>query len=402
MTQGDLAEGICNRSYISQIEKGLVIPTPEILEQLVRRLDIELNELWNESEQPTFSKQEIESTLRQLVNSIESHEWESAQKWVVKLGVLELSSPEVSVLSWAKGFLAQLEQRYQEAEKQYLEALILAGDYDDIPHLIRVLSSLGTLYCTAQEAKRALPYLNEALQLANRYEIGGLMRISLLHTHGLMHGMLGEYDSAIENLKEADQLNKSYRTHFKSEEIYMMLANCYHRLKQYEEAEQYNLHTLDILQFSPNPRIEAGVYSNLGVLYADLQKYDQAESMLLKAIEGHKQTESTHWLHNSTLELADVYRQTGRLEQAVLLCESVLASESAEKSLAEARYIYAEILTELGRGEDALSHLEPALEYFSQAKTTDFLVKAYRLLARISLFFGKFAYKEEFYQKHIM
>ena len=115
MTQGDLAEGICNRSYVSQIEKGQVIPSPEILEQLAKRLHTEIKELWTETENPSFTLVEIQNSLRHIINRIDEQEWEIARKWLLKLQGAVIPQSEEGVYLWAKGKIAEVDGRLEHA-----------------------------------------------------------------------------------------------------------------------------------------------------------------------------------------------------------------------------------------------------------------------------------------------
>ncbi|WP_255298522.1 tetratricopeptide repeat protein [Brevibacillus dissolubilis] len=401
MTQEELAEGICNRSYISQIEKGQVIPSPEILEQLAKRLQIDLRDLWTESEKPDFTRVEIENTVRHLVNRIDSNDWEIARKWLIKLENADLSESEKAIFLWGKGIFSEHDSRFDKAEVYFLESIELSRQLDDPVPLIRSLNSLGALYCKTRQSKKAIPHVNEAYRLIIRHAISGLMRISLMHTSGMMHGTLGEYNSAIEQLKQAEQLNQSYRTMYKSDEIYMVRAICHSKLKEYEEAESYYLQALEILKINPHPRVQANVYSNLGTLYSDLKKYDAALEKLNQAISIYKELGNVHGQNNSTLEIANIYKQLGRLDEARTMCEAVLENSTTDHIRAEARLVLADIHCEQKQPVEALNLLEAALDHFSTAETHDFLVKAYRLLAKINLQYGRLEEAARLYSKYL-
>lgn len=401
MTQGDLAEGICNRSYISQIEKGYVIPTPELLAQLAQRLDSKLEDLWSEPESPSFTQVEITNSLRHIVNNIDTNEWEIARKWLNKLHGTPMPDYERSVYLWGKAVIAQVDQHFDQAEQFFLESIELARNLDEVIPLIRSLNSLGSMYCKTRQSKKAVPYVNEALQLVLRHEIGGLLRISVMHTTGLMHYSMGEYISAIEQLKNAIQLNHAYRINYKSEELHLLLGICHYHKTEYEQAEREYQRALDLLAYQPNPRLEASVYHNQGILYAATGQLELAVSKLKQSMQMSDETGSSHWLNNSRIELAKVLKLKGCLQEALDLCLQVMKQNTTDHMLAETRLLIAELYGELGKAEEALKELGKALDFFSNADSPVFLAKAYRTLAKINLMFGRIQTADDFYERHL-
>ncbi|WP_232698350.1 helix-turn-helix domain-containing protein [Brevibacillus daliensis] len=386
MTQEELAVGICNRSYVSQIEKGNVIPSPEILDQLAKRLQTDLKELWTESEaQLGFSEVEIQNALRHIVNRLEANDMEISRKWLFKLKGQQLRPQDQTVYLWAKAELAQYDQRFEDVGELLLNSIQIAREVDDPISLVRSLQSLGYFYGMTRQAKKAIPLLNEALQVVNRYEIGGLLRISLLYTSAKMHGNLEEYYSAIELLNQAVSLNEAYGTMYKSAHIYMGLAICHLHLQNFEHAETYNLLALEVLQIIPDEKLIANTYNNLGILYRVTSRHEQAEVYLLKSLEILQKLDQKHWTNNATSELAQLYKDMGQIIKARDLCESIITNKTTPHLLAETNLTYAEILAECDEHAQALYHLEQALAYFSEEQLDQYAVKSYKLLVKLGI-----------------
>jgi len=381
ITQEELADGICNRSYVSQIEKGNVVPSPEILEQLAKKLNTDLKDLWEEVVNPGFTQVEIQNALRHVVNRIDENDWEIARKWLFKLNGLQLSPPEQCMYLWAKAEIQRYDKRLEDVENLYKQCIELARGLDNPTPLIRALNSLGFYYCQELQPVAAVPLLNEARQLATRFEISGLVYISVLYTSAMMHGRLEEYYSAIEYYKQAERLNIAHGTMYKSCQIFMGLAICYRHLKQYEEAEKYNFRALEVLRFLPNPQLEAAIYNNLGIYYAEINNLSLAEEYLQKALALQR---SNFWKNNSSVELAKVYRLQARLEEAAELCENVLKENDSEFIAAEAQLGLANILNDQEKVEQALDHLENALAYFIRENNKSSMLKCYQALVKIS------------------
>ncbi|MGG3873611.1 helix-turn-helix domain-containing protein [Brevibacillus laterosporus] len=400
MTQGDLAEGICNRSYVSQIEKGQVIPSPEILEQLAKRLHTEIKELWTETENPSFTLVEIQNSLRHIINRIDEQEWEIARKWLLKLQGAVIPQSEEGVYLWAKGKIAEVDGRLEQAEDHYSNSIVLTQDSDNPTVLIRALDSLGHFYCEHDQPEKAVHLLNEALQLLNRYEISGLLRISVLLHVGSMHSKLGEFYSAIEHLQQAKELNKNYGILYKSGDLYLSLGNCYHQIQQYQEAESFYRQALSIFEIANNPVRLAEVQLNLGLMYKETMVYDKAETCLKQAQKFLSNQIEDELLNFTRIALADVYRLQKCLDEAKALCQSVISSDN-EKMLAEAQFILAEVMLMQGEDDEALVHLENARGYFTIKNMQAFLIKTYQLLGHIHLKNQRFEQAAKMYERSI-
>ncbi|WP_232697577.1 tetratricopeptide repeat protein [Brevibacillus daliensis] len=388
MTQGELAEGICNRSYISQIEKGDVIPSPEILEELAQKLKADLNQLFIPSVRPAFTKIEIENNFRHLVASIDTQEWDLANKWFVKLEGAEMSQEQTCIYLWAKAILSENKNHFDIAESLFLKSIAIAHELDKYEWQVRLLTSLGFHYCKAKKADQALPHLLEALQLTNRYQINGLLHITLLHAVGTMHISMGEIHSAIEQLKQAEYLCKSLRAIYRMESIYQQLGVCQQILKNYQASHHYYEKALEIVKIHPSPSLEANIYHNLAVIYTEQKQYQLAHEYITRALSLQPHFEGSKMIEYK-IELASILKGLQRYGEASELCQELLGQSMNEHAYAEAKLVYASILCEMGKGAEALSHLEEALHYFNEYKSQRYLLKGYALLAKINLKYGK-------------
>ncbi|AYB41071.1 tetratricopeptide repeat protein [Brevibacillus laterosporus] len=394
MTQGELADGICSRSYISQLEKGYSLPLPDLLTKIAERLQVSIPDLHKDFNREEIAKVNIHRNIRGLVTNIESCDWLKAHKYLFRLSNVELSQEEKSVYVWGKGALARSEQNFYQSAAYFLESINLAREADDPDPLllIRPLTSLGELYASIEKPEKAIALLHEADKLVLQHEVNGIPRVTLYYALGYMHERLGEYHSGLERFQQAEKLNLHYSSLYKSGDIYMGIAVCLRHLMHYEEAISANQKALNILQYYNDPKKEAriaGVNNNLGIIYRCIEKYDLAISHLQKAIDIHKKIGSIHWMSNSCIELAKVYNQLGRYEEAKLICEEAIDNHTTEHILAEAHLTLSESLCHLGEQNRALDSIDHSLAYFSQTPNNRFFTKASRLTAKMALQFGK-------------
>lgn len=73
MTQQQLSEGICTKSFVSQVEKGHARPALDTLEAFAYRLGVSLPDLLGPGE-PTAPPAWMVEAIREIANALESEE----------------------------------------------------------------------------------------------------------------------------------------------------------------------------------------------------------------------------------------------------------------------------------------------------------------------------------------
>lgn len=386
-TQGDLAEGICNRSYISQMEKGGIIPSPEILESIAKRLQVSLDELYKESDRPAFTEIELKNALRLIANHVEEHDWDNARRWVHKLSRTTLTPRDQATYLWARGRLHHRDQRIKDAENDYLKSIELSRDvYEQTQEpiaLVRALTSIGLLYSQFGEADKAMPHLREAYQLITTYPVSAVQRIAVHYVHGVMHARLGENKSAIEWLTRAKNLMYASRVLYHASDIHTVLGVCYRRIGQYDKAEECYRKALELVEALPDSSTESSIYNNLGILYRHQKRYEEALATFEKALSIHERNMDHHWLLNIYIEMAHVYKEMGQLDRAEEMCKQLLKQSEHPQQRAECQLVLAEIHLLRNRLEEAVKLANEAHCYFVENNRQDFLTVSYKLMVRI-------------------
>ena len=239
MTQGELADGICSRSYISQLEMGYSLPLPDLLTKIAERLQVPMSELYEDCNREEVIKVNIHRNIRGLIANIEVCDWKKAHKYLFRLSDVQLNQEEKSIYVWGKGALARSEQHFYQSAAYFLESIELVREASDPDPLllIRPLTSLGELYASIEQPEKAISHLYEAQKLALQHDIHGIPLVTLYYALGYMHERLGEYHSGLERFRQAEKLNIGYSSLYKSGDIYMGIGVCLRHLKQYEEAK---------------------------------------------------------------------------------------------------------------------------------------------------------------------
>ncbi|MGG0756077.1 tetratricopeptide repeat protein [Brevibacillus laterosporus] len=403
LTQGELAEGICSRSYICQVEKGNALPVPDILVKIAERLQVSVVEICSDFDVSAYEQIQVHKAIRGIVNSVEEGDFDNTHKLLCKVSGIELQEAEKSVYEWGKGIIAQSDQSFYQAASYFLESINYARQTSNPLLLLRPLVSLGELYSTQELPHKAISYLDEAYQLTLQHDIAGIPKVALHYTIGFMHVRLGEYYSGIEKFEQAVKINQAYDILYKSGEIYTGIAVCYRHLEQYDMAEQYNFKALEAFKLYNDSKRKAriaGVYNNLGIVYRCTQKYSLSVSNLERAIQFHEEMGSLHWMNNSKIELSKVYNLIGKYVDAKELCLTAIENNTSEHTLAEGLLTLSETHFYLGEKDQALQSIDRALSYFSDRPNSRFFLKASRLFNKIVFEFGKQPEVESIYDKY--
>jgi len=383
MTQEQLAAGICTRSYISQIEKGSVVPSVSLLDSLAARLLVTVDRLQAES-----SSEQFAAYLHRLVTDVEEQNWQRVEETISFLSEKEpLETKDRAVLAWAKGnWLENVLHDYQQAQSLYEESLHLSEHMDPVTY-IRACNSLGFLYGkfgNTTDPVQGYPYLQKAYELCETHQVNGRIRIWVTINMGIFFFKIGNCVKAIEYLLESLQLNDRFRTDFRMEYAYNCLAAAYSALKQYQEAK---LFATRVIEVSSKRRIEhmllAGCYGNLGMILRHMGEYCAALEAFEKAV-GLAETHQLKVLPNVQVEMAVTLTFLHRTSEAKALLTTVIRDGSIFETVAEAKFILANLLMEEQEEDEAIRLLEDALHGLEAKRLVLYhLPQAYHLLGKL-------------------
>ncbi|NEW06918.1 helix-turn-helix transcriptional regulator [Paenibacillus sp. SYP-B3998] len=382
--QRELCMGICTRSMISRIETEDYFPNLLIVEKLLERLDIHLTDLVQ-----TLCEVDEKQTILGIIFGFMNDRYEenrdayTIQNWLQKLnGIKTVIKPEHEVIMYSlKAFVEDVNQNFIEAEKSYKKFIELARISKDFPLLISALNRISFMYINIIPNK-ASEYMEEASNLMERYSIPVDLTISVNLTLSAYKYAMGEYLTAIKYLKDIQsrkRLSPVYR--FRSHNL---LGKCLHAVGKFSEAElQYKLST-SFLNYHPS--FELIYNNNLGDLYADMGKHDEAYKHQNSSLKIALDIKQTYFAEIIQLRLARLHNLTGKHNEALKIGEEVIKSSANHRNLQIAKLIVSEAQFALGILKSDTLILE-IIEYFKLQEgieSAGYLREAYKLLARIS------------------
>jgi ATP/maltotriose-dependent transcriptional regulator MalT/two-component SAPR family response regulator len=156
------------------------------------------------------------------------------------------------------------------------EALRLAeSDSSYQVHYAEALRLKGLNLFRLGESRQAVESLEHSLSLFSALNEAGRIPILLMET-GMVHGAVGDVDSARTSYQKALKIKQDESDLFTQADILNNLAVLYHQIGEYELASETFESGLLCARKSHNRRTEALIMAGLGDLYAEVEEFDAA------------------------------------------------------------------------------------------------------------------------------
>lgn len=398
LTQAELAEGLVNRSYISQIEKGIVTPSYKIVVSLAKRLGEDISYFIEEQEVDLLTITDIQRNLKNAIVYIELNEWKKAEENILKISeeyLKKLDLREKGMYYWVLGEVFLF---YKDWEKsiEFLERsrnnLIVRGDESD---LIKCLNSLAKANMNNKNNEEALEILTEAGYLLIKNQINNVLKIEVLLNMAVCHGKIGEFHSAIRLCKEAIYINSMTNTNYKSGELFMTLGICYKKSGDLRKALEFYLKAEKFFEIFESKFNLAATLINLGILFRETQEFNVALTFIERAKIQFQELNDDYQVCNCYVELVRTYisNNNSSIAEEIAFESIKMIPESFPYLRKQVFEALSEIFLVKNDLRNALAYLEQAEELTPKSSNTDLTIKK----ARIYLKMGDFKIAAELF-----
>jgi HTH-type transcriptional regulator, quorum sensing regulator NprR len=365
MTQQDLAEGIATRGYISQIEKGKVQPSYEILNKIASKFDCTVENLLIKPQNNTFIVTEIKKEFKKIEQKIEEGKVEEVlnkEHTLSSLNTDQLSNEEKGTLNWIKGKIDHKQRKFNEAIKCFKESINYFKPTNEYSRYIRSLDTLGELLIELNNEKEAFEVLNKGYELLSLHYVNDTVRSSLLINLGIVHGKMGEYYSAIRILEQVRSTNYSMNRHYKNSKILISLGICYRRIGKNDNAEECYKEALSFLDLYNEEGYRGTAYYNLGILNSYRENNEKAIEYYLLALNSYIQLNDREKAIQAKFSLSKTYMKLKRWDIAQQYCIQIVANSINSTDKATAYALLGEILYRQDKYQEALVQLKDGLD----------------------------------------
>ncbi|ASS74114.1 hypothetical protein CIG75_03325 [Tumebacillus algifaecis] len=417
LTQQELAEGVVTRSYISQIEKGLIQPSYDTLEKLSQKLQCSVEDFFKEPENKAMLITDWKKFVRFAEGHAESGQFEQAKKIVDNLNHAskdELNDFDLGILSWVQGRLLEQTHQFKEAIPFYEASREHLKEYVDSKELVRSYDSLAYCYLQLGDNQEALRILNQANELIIRSQLGGLVKTSVLINTGVAHAKLGEYHSAIRLLNEANYLNHAMNVHYKAGHIYFTLGTCQMQIGETEQAIELFRRAIDFYEYAEHSENKAGVITNLGILYTNIGQGEKALQALASSITIYEELRLAQVKSdlveaarlearatNARLEMSRAFLLLGETAQVLQICNTIIREDHQPKFKAYAHLYLGRVDFKRERYTEALLNFKASYALFLQGTDRQMIAELQEKLADTYFKLGQFEQAAQFYKQRL-
>ncbi len=275
---------------------------------------------------------------------------------------------------------------WDEALKYTRKAYYIFTNLSDNIGCAKCENMFGTIYGERGEIKKAASHFERGK--AYLYNNQDPETEAMFETNlGILYNMQGDYPKALKNYRNSLRIYKKLKNHKLIARVTHNMGMVKTKMKNYEGA-------LEDFNKSINVSLKYNYLSNCAISYvAKAYIYSQTERPELAEIFTDKAMEIAYKL-NDTLTIADIYRvkaliqkNLGNLDFAEELFENSIRLNKDKMNKvneAEASEELAEVYKETNRTEDAKTHIKKALQYYKKIKADNLLNNVQHNLQSIS------------------
>ncbi|GBF12376.1 tetratricopeptide repeat protein [Tepidibacillus sp. HK-1] len=324
LTQSQLAEGICSKSYLSKIENNLEVPHKEVVGFIFERLGL------SSMEEDLESIETIKNKLQEWYEVIISREKDMAieMEKAIRKEVKKIEEPTILIDYQLFSLRYQLLLRnLHEAENIIDELKIVENGFSE-QQTYYFYTFYGLYKYMKNDLLESLEYYSKAEKISQDIHI---TEPELNYLLSLVHSRLYHITFAIHYANSSLELFNHNMDYMRSIETQSILSINYIRLHEYEKAEHYLNNSLKTAIKLNDPYLLSNIYHNLGYLFSKMNRHEQAidyyiKSCKLKKGQYDRITNTIFYMVESYLAINSFGKAKEWLEKGIKIAEDISLS----------------------------------------------------------------------------
>lgn len=373
LTQTELAGDRFSKEYVSQIERGKTRPTPETVEWLAQRLDVDPAFLSNGVStdergrvEAVLARAEALSKSYRYKESIEA--FEEARAAVSATNSVELDVRTRSGEAWAR--MQEGDLRTAVELLNSARAVAEGSVFSDVDRAA-IVFRLGVCRYKLSSISTAVALLDEALALAERSDMpSDGLRSDIYHWRSRCHRRQRDFEAAREDVEHALELAQGVDDRRKMADAYFQASLVAERTGHWVLSRNYAERAKNLFQELDDERTVGRLLNNLGGLSLLLGKPEQAIEQLKASFAVAVEVDSKGDAAQAMGGLATVHLKLGDWEaadeharQALQLVEG---REDFLDEIGQSQLVLGRSLLERGRFDEAEASFRAADATFEQ------------------------------------
>ncbi|MCL6515771.1 helix-turn-helix transcriptional regulator [Alicyclobacillus sp.] len=359
MTQQELCAGLVTSSMISQIESDRVAPSPQLLEELARRLGVHPSYF----EDDFVQHSDLAQTYRRARTLLEMKHYEAALPLLQEVMAHPQHFIREEVLFREVAECCEALERWDEACEAYEQVVRASLEKEDVPGAVHAYYSLGHLFRRQNRLRMSRMYWQRAVELLARHtDLDMPLEVKIRANLGRTQYLLGDHRAALENLEVAARLAKARGLTLDLATIRHTMGNVLMETGRHDDARLALEEAMALYTVTRNQRGYNQCLVNLAVNLRLAGDLSGALEYLNRLVE-HRE------LQRDSIRLANAYSE--RALCRLMAGDAIGADEDARTALALDRYtkdlqlnaraIIAEACLALNRPQEARQVAEQAL-----------------------------------------
>ena len=264
-SQQALANGICEQSQISKIERGSFMPSADLLFKLSQRLEVPLDYFFNEQIEVKSNLSDFKYLSTRLLDDRNYESLEYLYKLETKKNSF-LSSDDTMYLEWIKAIIDFYKNNKKNEAIANLESILKKLSSENLVYL-KVLNTLSNFYSlVGREQEYEANYillreLYDTKNLDNQEFLFGYIRVRYNYAHYLASSE--KYDEAIQEALETIEFCKLKQTSYQLAPLLILVGNCGTQFLSKEQIKNYYIEARDICKIYNNPLLLMKIESYL-------------------------------------------------------------------------------------------------------------------------------------------
>lgn len=255
LSQQTIAEGICEQSQISKIERGHFIPSADLLFKLSQRLEVPLDYFFNEQIEVKSNLSNFKHLSARLLDDRNYNDLEYLYKIERERGSF-LTLEDRTYLEWVKAIIDFYQYNLQFDAISHLENILSKVPSTTLIYL-KVLNTLSNFYSLVgreEDYEKNYSHLMELYQTKNldhQEFLFGYIRVRHNYAHYLVSKE--KYNEAIQEALETVELCKERQTSYQLAPLLILIGNAGAHFLDKEQVKNYYIEARELCKIYNNP-----------------------------------------------------------------------------------------------------------------------------------------------------
>ena len=255
LSQKTLAEGICEQSQSSKIERGYFMPSADLLFKLSRRLEVPLDYFFNEQVEVKSNLSNFKQLSTRLLEDRNYEDLEYLYKIEIDRRQF-LSLEDRMYLEWIKAIIEFYQYDIQDEAISRLENILSKTPSNSLIYLnaMNTLSNFYSLVGREKDYEANYYLLMELYQIKNLdYQefLFGYIRVRYNYAHYLVSKE--KYTEAIQEALETIEVCKTKQTSYQLAPLLILVGNSGEQFLDREQVKSYYIEARNICKIYNNP-----------------------------------------------------------------------------------------------------------------------------------------------------